>query len=518
MYSYSSTENMISLYQSINNDDYNVFLPTIIALPLKLFGYTFPRYVLLCFILFAIPTFLVQGFLAVKLCAKAHKTDIAAVYAVAVILAGLFAQNYYAMLKGYIDIAYLLPMSVAMLLFVDYDFGRISFRTNLAIVCMLILTWICRRYTIFFLIGYAAAMLFKAVIAIKQKKNITKSAIINLLEMGLMGASILLIFFRKFFLHALLTNYGAMYSAYDASLENKLRGLIENFGADSLLFLVLVGVFCLLMKSKGDYVPLLIMLIVETAVFWQTQDMGVQHYMILNVPVFAICMMVFDGCSVTAENCKKIVGGGYPVYARCAAAVFCVLVIGVNFVKAFDSRISVGGCGTFFAQRYYPLQRNDMDAIDSLADRLNELTAETDDHIYVVASGSILNCDILRKADMPYTDNAVPACYDTSDVDLRDGFPTDFLHAKYVVTTDPIQLHLSSGQEVVSYLAAGVQNESSYIGEHFCYLEQYQLDDGVTAKIYEKTSEFGESDLQKLRDYYTALYPDSGSIFADRIT
>lgn len=118
---------------------------------------------------------------------------------------------------------------------------------------------------------------------------------------------------------------------------------------------------------------------------------------------------------------------------------------------------------------------------------------------------------------MPDTDNAVPHMYATCDVDLRDGFPTDFLNAKYVVATDPVQTHLATGQEVVSYLAEGVQDETSYIGCHFRFMEQYELDDGVIAKIYEKISGFSEDDLQNLRDYYDALYPGYSSIFAERI-
>jgi hypothetical protein len=34
----------------------------------------------------------------------------------------VFPGNYYAVFKGYIDVAFLLPVSVAMYLLVDYDF------------------------------------------------------------------------------------------------------------------------------------------------------------------------------------------------------------------------------------------------------------------------------------------------------------------------------------------------------------------------------------------------------------
>lgn len=136
-----------------------------------------------------------------------------------------------------------------------------------------------------------------------------------------------------------------------------------------------------------------------------------------------------------------------------------------------------------------------MEEVQALVGRLNELTIGTDDWIYVAASGQTLNCDILMKADMPNTKTAVNNLLTTSDVDLREGFPTDFLRAKYMVTTLPVELHLDSGQEVVSYLAEGVQNSESIIGCHYKEMEEYQLENGVVAKIYMKTNEYSDDDL-----------------------
>lgn len=512
MFSHTFLENTSSLYYSINNDDYNIFLPTILAFPLKVFGYTFSNYVLLCFAMFAVPTFLVQGCIAVRI-VKRPRTSSATLYVIAVILAGCFAQSYYALLRGYIDIAYLLPMSVAIYILLDYDFETVSFWKNCGVVSVLILIWICRRYTIFFLIGYAVAMLLKGAEVVRRDRGAIKRVVINFCELGTLGLAMLLLFFRKFFLHALLTNYGEMYSAYDAPIQHKIQTLIENFGLNTIIMVGLVGILCVVAKRKSGYIPLLSILVVETVLFWQTQDMGVQHYMILNVPAFTVCMMVFDADTDTVIQEKQT------LFARVnyVLVILCIATVGTNFVKAFANDISNKGCGTIYAQRYYPLQRNDIDVIGSMVNRLNELTSETDDYIYVAASGSILNCDILRKANMPDTDNAVPHMYATCDVDLRDGFPTDFLNAKYVVATDPVQTHLATGQEVVSYLAEGVQDETSYIGCHFRFMEQYELDDGIIAKIYEKISGFSEDDLQNLRDYYDALYPGYSSIFAERI-
>lgn len=61
---------LTTLIQSINNHEYNVFLPTIIALPMKLFGYTFRKYVFITGMMFLMPTFFVQGMIATKIVRK----------------------------------------------------------------------------------------------------------------------------------------------------------------------------------------------------------------------------------------------------------------------------------------------------------------------------------------------------------------------------------------------------------------------------------------------------------------
>lgn len=172
---------------------------------------------------------------------------------------------------------------------------------------------------------------------------------------------------------------------------------------------------------------------------------------------------------------------------------------------------------SILASAYTPFGRDDIDTLHDMKDYLNQLTDGTDSIIYVSASGTVLNCDILRKMDMPYSNNAIPRMCGTADVDLRDGFPALFLISDYVVTTEPVQVHLGSGQEVVSYLVEGVNDPNSYIGRHFEQINEFSLGDGVAAKIYHKTSDWDEEDLTKLSDYYTELYPGYEALFRDRI-
>lgn len=158
-----------------------------------------------------------------------------------------------------------------------------------------------------------------------------------------------------------------------------------------------------------------------------------------------------------------------------------------------------------------------MEQLEALAEYLNGETLNTDQRIYVAASGPVLNCDILRKLYAPDTMNGVPNMYNTSDVDLRDGFPAVLLEADYVVATQPVQLHLNSGQEVVSYPAELIQDGSSYMGRHFEEIQRFELDGGVIAKVYVRTSAWEPGDLEQMRDYFNALYPGYEEMFGGRI-
>lgn len=505
-----------SLYQSINYDDYNTFLPMLIALPFSKLGYEFTSYVKLCCVMFLIPSAIIQGLTVVKMISN-KKICAGWIFVIAVVLSLCFPNNLYSAFQGFIDVAYLVPMSASMYLFVDYDFGRISLSRNIAIALTLILTWICRRYTIFFLIGYVCALLIKAGFAYyyNRRAKMLKTIIINFFQIGGISLAILIIVFPHFFFRALLTNYGEMYSAYDAPLIDKLRSLCAPFGLVTVVVLIIAFLGIRRQSQFINYWALLGLAVSETFVFWKTQNMAVQHRMILNLPVILMCLMVLEWWNNDSDNCFRL----HRVVSRYSKQIMYIGIVMMlsNFIFAFSPKLSFKMSGIVMAQRYYPLKRYDIPQLQMLTDKLNQLTYGTNDGIYVAASGSVLNYDILRKMDMPNSPNAIPNLYNTSDVDLRDGFSADFLHAKYIVTTDPVQTHLATGQEVVTYLAQEVMNEKSYIGQHYKCIDQIELDNHVIAKIYEKISYLSEEDIEQLKAYYSNLYPGYDSLFSGRI-
>ncbi len=108
----------------------------------------------------------------------------------------------------------------------------------------------------------------------------------------------------------------------------------------------------------------------------------------------------------------------------------------------------------------------------------------------------------------------------TADIDLRDGFPIHFFDADFVITTEPVQIHMrEQDQAVVAKLTELVT--SMPLAGHFKLVKETSLypkenDDGVTFKVYEKISPFDKSAIDFVENVFVKLYPDSPALFKDR--
>lgn len=511
LFSHNYMESMVSFFVSVNWDDYNCFLPSVTAVALKMFGYEFPTYVLINHVLFLLPAVLVQALCVGKL-AGGNGRKQGDIFIIALAAGMLFPANYYAMYQGYIDVGILLPISTAMYLLIGFDFEKADVSLDACLGLVLVVVWICRRYAAFFIIGYVTALAVRACALLLEKRTLRALGriVVHFGAIGGVSIGVLLVCFNRFFVHALTTDYGEMYSSFNAPFFEKLRGLSGAFGGVTLITVVVAGALCIVaQRNRLEFASFMTLAVVETAAFWQTQDMGVHHRMLVNVPLFLCCMLVWV-CSAGKSSGHRA-GGGIN-----GAAVLCTLALTVNFCAVMLPLPLPNSAKGLFSERYQPLWRDDIGQLEELAEYLNGETAGTEKQIYIAASGAVLNYDILRKLYAPRTMNAVPNMLITSDVDLRDGFQPAFLGAEYVVTTDPIQLHLA-GQEVVRYPAELIQDEMSYMGRHFQEVRRFDLDGGVTAKVYHKVSDWEQSDLEQMREYFDSLYPGYENIFGERI-
>lgn len=510
------------LYVSICDNDYNLLLPTLISLPLQIFGYTFGRYVIVNVLFFFVPLSFILLSLCVKLGSRTEAINSHGLVfeAVSLLCVVTFAVFYLAMLKGYVDVACLVPASLVVLLSTDYQpcvLDKRQVSRDLCISGCLLCAFLFRRSFAYFGVGYIVALTVYSVYESVVPGNVSRltrlmKSIANLLIVGGSALAVMYLLFRPMLVHVLTNNYAGQYAGYNAPMSEKVRTVFETFGIWTVTLSAACVVLAFVLKKYRKTASFCaVSMVVAAFAFFRVQNMGIHHVYILAVGFF-----------VTQFLAVLLIGSLFRRRVAVAISVAACLAVSVcGSVNCFFpvARGALAPVSRLFPKEYYPFQRNDITELHRLVNYLNSLTAGTDSRVYIDASGSVLNNSIIDSLDKPYGTSPLNNQCFTADVDLRDGFPVDFLTARIIVTTDPVQLHLAKGtQEVVRYLSEQVTDPSSPIGRHFTVAPvSFQLDDGVTAHVYVKQSEFEESDLQSLADYFTGYYPGYELLFANRI-
>ena len=532
-YSYTTMEDVFNdpfqtvndVYQTVLDSEYNKLLPLYVALPLKAFGYSFARYVVLNYLLFLVPAWIIIASIVWKVLLQQNprlkdgKKSIV-ITAIIMLCISTFNAFLYPVLYGFIDVGCLIPAQLSILLFIDYDCFSVKKKQiarDLLIAAMLLMTFLFRRYFAFYIVGYAFALCtFSVYQCLKARKcegfkYKCRNTVINLLIIGGTSLLVLLLFFNNLVFRILSNNYAEAYSAYNTDFASKCSMTVSLLGSFVLLLASAAVIMCLITR-KARKITLFcgISSISTTLSFFYVQKMGAQHIYIIAGQV---CVLMILGIwqiveFVRNKKLKNVV---------CIVLSLLLVMGSLNcFIK--KARPFMSAISGIYSQTYEPLKRSDIKQLQNLVTYANELTAPKK-HVYVCASGFVLNESILQRLNAPYDSNALKRRYKASNVDSRDGFSTNFLKADYIIVSDPVQLHMKEGtQEVVRFLSEEVKNQDSPVGRHYSRLDKsFKLDNGVVANVYEKTSEYEQSDLQYLADYYSNRYPGKEEMFADRI-
>ena len=190
-----------------------------------------------------------------------------------------------------------------------------------------------------------------------------------------------------------------------------------------------------------------------------------------------------------------------------------------NFLQTFCTPINMSPI--FNAGYAIPIRR-DIAELKNFVAELNALTAGTDKKIYLLASSALYNANTLRASALPERHDALPSLMTAADIDLRDGFPTRFFDADFVIVSEPIQTHLLPKDQAVVVKLAQWLTLPSPILRHFKPIRQYtfrpEADDveEVTFTVYEKVSPLEKSDIDFAEKIFVELYPDKDDLFKNR--
>jgi hypothetical protein len=320
----------------------------------------------------------------------------------------------------------------------------------------------------------------------------------------------------------LTTDYGDIYSAYRSShpIIHNLGELYEHFG---LLTLVLAGLGIVLSVMNEKRRPIAYFLCVQFAItfvlFTRTQDfvisshgeyVGVQHfYWALATLGLFLVFSVQDLFLRVRSRARK-------------AALVLAIVAGslANFAITFLPRAEGPLKAVEFAlpgAREYPMVRTDLDQVQALLDTLSDITKGSPSTVYVLASSFSLNSSIVQEGcfllQRPHRELSRKIAF-TNDVDKRDGFPVQFLTARYVVLTLPFAYHLPPQDQKVIGVLSDELVKGEGIGKSYEKLNyEFSLGDGSSAFIYKKTRSLDPNDLKTLSDQFIGFYPNNKTEF-----
>jgi hypothetical protein len=503
-----------ALLHSIRHDDYNL-LPTFFLIPFNsLFGNGRLAYILAITNVYAIPSAILFGFVAARIHPSIQREHSFSGFSISLFILLLAPQFWNPLLYGYVDVAGLVGIYAVILIYLRAPVEEQQFRYLIAmgaLLCALVLT---RRWYSYWVVSFFLALgIERGIFLLLEYRTELRSYWPTVRNIAIVGSTAGILFFliaTPLAKRILVTDYSEIYSAYKFSQSSaaSVSRVIPDFGWVWICLFAIGAVQCVLNnKTRSIASVLLLQLVISYVLFSRTQDFGTHHLYLLisNMAVFVAIFMMNTWLWLIRKVSKGI--------------FLCVslLLIFFNFAIVFVPRAShyLEGLDDILCQkRHYPLVRTDLGNLDEIINILDDLNRRDEGDVYVLASSSTLNDDILRHAvprdKQKLKRRIIPAFH----VDKRDGFPYQFLACKYVVVADPIQYHLRpEDQRVIGVLASQILTQS-HIGAYYLKLShEVMLGNGAKVYIYQKTKPFHKADLESLSTLFAAYYPERKASF-----
>ena len=504
-----------NLIHSIREEDYNDF-PAFLIMPLSfVFGTGRLGFILSIVNALAVPAVIAFIFLHRKLSRmQGYTSPLLPLIAVGTIM---FSPNFWSpIMFGFVDVGGIILINGILLLTLRQSSERERPRVFVLIAVLIPMLVLYRRWYAYWGVSYFAAIFIQRCLAQFLSDRTRLSAYAKIaFKIGLQAAISGVFFFviaTPFANRIMHTNYADIYSAYRSSstfLEEFIK-VFKSFGLINFALLVL-GAGCGLMdrKTRDFSVFLLLQCGIIFMLFSRTQSFD-SHQLYLLLPTMLLFSVLFI---------NRVVMG----FEKLNVPVLCFLIFifALEFVAAFCPRQSL--IIKLFPKNFLsnihhpPLVRNDLKEFDKMLAVMQGLLVHPNDRIYVLASSSVFNCDILKSVYLSQGRHKELSkkVFWTNDVDKRDGFPQKLLTAQYVAVALPIQYHLKSeDQRVMGVPAEAILNQEG-IGTSFMKLPyEFNLEQGVKVFFYQKIKPFNGPDLASLSESLKKYYPDRPFIYA----
>ncbi|MBR2543976.1 glycosyltransferase family 2 protein [Candidatus Saccharibacteria bacterium] len=485
------------------NTDYNL-LPIAPMLPfLAIFGTSRLTYIVIILNLYALPFAFFMTKTIKALFNRKHLHIKKWLYPVIFSIFLLSPTTLIPILNGRPDAICLLIISLILYLLAKTRLKYISNYFVLGFLTFLLI--VLRRYFCFWAISLYIAIFIAKLISHFHSYDFSKTFLSKTLKVAikLFASGILILGLMLLLVHSLLVRYltggyGDAYSAYMlGDFFNQIKLFIQYYG---LIFLTLAiaGIIVIYAKYRKSAISeftniCIVSSLLSFLFFTRVQTLGDQH-MYMFVPFLTFCVA---SLTVKLHTIKKI---------RILAIIPAIIILCLSLYSFNGSRSK--SCSptcyiTGISEVIRPIQRQDLNSLNTLSQDLSNLMSFKD-YVYTLSSSDAFSDDILRNLNLPnYPEYNISG---VMHVDKRDGFPSYFFDATYIIVANPVQTHLSEGsQDVIVYLANQILAGNT---TNLKLINTYQLDNGVSLNLYHKESKYSDNFLKETKQYFQNKYPN----------
>ncbi|WP_457767677.1 hypothetical protein [Cyanobium sp. ULC084] len=481
--------------------DYNLS-PVVPLLPIFLVvSLSRISYILSLVIFYLIPAAIVLV-LIIKECWKPAGRGISFFLALGFVL--LYPMFWAPTLRGYTDVAALIPMGLAgLILFRTRWILLASVRQALLFGVFLYATFLLRRHYAYTIVAMVAiGILFAGwhvVFTPGRRRAFVKALARNYIFAGFAILIPAVIIQGPLIKRILTTSYESVYAAYQKGFLEKLWGIYAQNGP---LWIFLVGCGCLYtIYSRNE--KLLYCLgvgVLGYALFQSTQAPYIHH----TVP-FYFWLAPLTAWPLSLINAQRTAFRRIGLGALLLGILSMVSLpsLAWNDIKRFPL---LAWSKPLQASESYPPFK--LKSYPVLMELVNELESENYAHkkVLVLASSFEFNPSILRSLSPDLASRIL----DAGDVDLRDGFSIEkAIEADYIIATVEPSLHLPwKHQQVIVIPSRELFEPTNPFGKHFSMNLQkpFVLADGNTAYIFKRTSDLSPEAISWLTSRFRERY------------
>ena len=483
------------IYKSVNKDQYNDFIALPIGLISKTLGSEFRYFVFTSYFLYALPVAFLCSNLIIVFKNKKEKIDLIAPFLILFFVPLLLPIRF-----GFPDIAGLVPICIILNLFFKKPlFEKIDVKRFLFIGILLLIVLFSRRWYTFWVLSFFIINFTLLSFHSFYKKDY-KIFIIGCINLGISFCVFLILmltFFFPFFQLTFLTDYRDIYSGYRMrDWDEHFASFFRRFGY-SIIIIMILGVYGYLQKKL--YYPiayLLFSVLLIFGTFITFNDFGPQHYYLVIIFIILINLGTF----FILKKSLKIF----------AITLFVILI----FAGFYGNILSKG---TFFSNNFfiksnaYRIDRPDFDQIQEIMDDVIKHYNEGN-YTYCLSNSPDLNYSLLQNVKLPQRIKASDGLLKSQNVDKRDSFPNDLFISKYILVTNPVQVHLNpKDQELIVFFNEEFKN--GRFKNYFKIIKHYSLANNIKVTLLEKTKGFSSTDIDFIQNHFKKLYPDYPNMY-----